>query len=139
MIQNNYYDIALNDLMYLEQVALKTTFYNQITVQCQQTAEKFLKHIVESYCVQAPREEVLECLKTHNMRKLIRFIQEQLPEFEINSRKVIGLQGYYYETRCPGDNFFTATSEDVEVCYEALQEVKCAVDIFLKRNTKKED
>ena len=46
MIKNNYLDIAENDLQYLEAV-LKTgnTFYNQLAVQCQQVAEKFLNEI----------------------------------------------------------------------------------------------
>ena len=42
MIKNTYLDIAENDLQYLEAVQ-KTgnTFYNQLTVQCQQVAENF--------------------------------------------------------------------------------------------------
>ena len=121
-----------------QEVALKSTYYNQTTVQCQQTAEKFLKHLITTYCTEAPVEQVKECLKTHNMRKLLRFIQDNLSDFSIDTKKVIGLQGYYYETRYPGDNFFTATEEDVEICYEAIKEVKRAVDAFIEQRSRSE-
>jgi len=44
MIKNTYLAIAKNDLEYLESV-LETgsAFYNQLAVQCQQVAEKYLK------------------------------------------------------------------------------------------------
>lgn len=46
MIKNTYLDIAENDLQYLESVLkIKSTFYNQLAVQCQQVTEKFLKGI----------------------------------------------------------------------------------------------
>lgn len=131
MIKNNYYSIAENDYAYIEQVAIKTSFYNQTTVQCQQAGEKYLKYIIETYCVDADKESIIDCLKTHNIRKLIRFIHGELPEFSIDSRKAVLLQGYYYETRYPGDNFFTATKEDVDTCYEALETIRTAVYDFM--------
>ncbi len=131
MIKNNYYSIAKNDLEYIEEVALKSKYYNQTTVQCQQAGEKFLKYIVETYCLDAEKEIVIECLKTHNIRKLIRFIEEQLPDFSINSKQAYLLQGYYYETRYPGDSFFTATKEDVEICYQAVKIIEQAVQTYM--------
>ena len=112
-------------------MALKSHYYNQTTVQCQQAGEKFLKYIVENYCFDAEKEVVVECLKTHNIRKLIRFIEEQLPDFSIDSRQASLLQGYYFETRYPGDNFFTATKEDVEICYEAVKVIEQAVHAYM--------
>ena len=52
MIKNSYLDIAQNDLEYLETV-LKTgnTFYNQLAVQCQQVAEKFLKGYLDNLLI----------------------------------------------------------------------------------------
>lgn len=136
MIRNNYYSIAEDDLKYIEEIALASSYYNQTTVQCQQAGEKFLKYIVETYCANGSKEEIVECLKTHNIRKLIRFIQEEIPSFQIDGRKASMLQGYYFETRYPGDNFFTATREDTEICYDALQEIYKAVKQFM---TEKED
>ena len=41
MIRNTYLNIAENDLQYLESVlAVGSTFYNQLAVQCQQVADK---------------------------------------------------------------------------------------------------
>ncbi len=50
MIKNTYLDIAENDLQYLESViAMGNTFYNQLAVQCQQVAEKYLKGYLDNY------------------------------------------------------------------------------------------
>lgn len=44
MIKNSYLDIARNDLEYLEAViSTGSQFYNQMAVQCEQVAEKYLK------------------------------------------------------------------------------------------------
>lgn len=50
MIKNSYLDIAQNDLEYLEAV-LETgnQFYNQLAVQCQQVAEKYLKGYLDHF------------------------------------------------------------------------------------------
>lgn len=46
MIKNSYLAIAENDLAYLEAVlGTGNQFYNQLAVQCQQVAEKYLKGI----------------------------------------------------------------------------------------------
>lgn len=69
MIRNTYIDIAENDLQYLESV-LKTgnTFYNQLAVQCQQVAEKFLKGYLDRTVLE---EDVSDLLRKHNMKKSI--------------------------------------------------------------------
>lgn len=49
MIKNTYLAIAENDLAYLEEVRKTgSTFYNQLSVQCQQVAEKFLKGYLDN-------------------------------------------------------------------------------------------
>lgn len=40
-MKNDYYEIAYNNLQYLE-FTFKTEFYNDIAVNCQQVAEKIL-------------------------------------------------------------------------------------------------
>lgn len=67
MIKNTYLDIAENDLQYLEAV-LKTgnTFYNQLAVQCQQVAEKFLKGYLDRMLLE---EDVSELLRKNNLKK----------------------------------------------------------------------
>lgn len=67
MIKNTYIDIAENDLQYLESV-LKTgsTFYNQLAVQCQQVAEKFIKGYLDKLLLE---EDISDLLRKHNMKK----------------------------------------------------------------------
>ena len=73
MIKNSYLDIAENDLRYLESV-LETgsTFYNQMSVQCQQVAEKFLKGYVDRLFL---NEDVSDLLRKHNMKKIFTMMQ----------------------------------------------------------------
>ena len=68
MIKNTYIDIAENDLQYLESV-LQTgsTFYNQLAVQCQQVAEKFLKGYLDKLLLE---EGISDLLRKHNMKKM---------------------------------------------------------------------
>ena len=65
IIKNTYLDIAENDLEYLEAV-LKTgnTFYNQLAVQCQQIAEKFLKGYLERLLLE---EDVSDLLRKNSL------------------------------------------------------------------------
>ena len=44
-MKNDYYDIAYNDLLYLEDDYYKTN-YNPMVVQIQQVAEKMLKSVL---------------------------------------------------------------------------------------------
>ena len=68
MIKNTYLDIAENDLQYLESLLeIKSTFYNQLAVQCQQVAEKFLKGYLDKISVD---EDASDLLRKHNIKKL---------------------------------------------------------------------
>ena len=67
MIKNTYLAIAENDLAYLEEVRKTgSTFYNQLSVQCQQVAEKFLKGYLDNLLLE---EDVSDLLRKHNMKK----------------------------------------------------------------------
>ena len=71
MIKNTYIDIAENDLQYLESV-LQTgsTFYNQLAVQCQQVAEKFLKGNLDKLLL----EEGISDLPRYRRKNIVRRI-----------------------------------------------------------------
>lgn len=72
MIKNTYLDIAENDLQYLESLLeIKSTFYNQLAVQCQQVAEKFLKGYLDKILVD---EDVSDLLRKHNMKKYVNIV-----------------------------------------------------------------
>lgn len=74
MIGNTYLDIAENDLQYLESLLkIESTFYNQLAVQCQQVAEKFLKGYLDKISVD---EDVSDLLRKHNMKKIASRLNE---------------------------------------------------------------
>ena len=109
MIKNNYLDIAENDLQYLEAV-LKTgnTFYNQLAVQCQQVAEKFLKGYLDRILLE---EDGSDLLRKHNMKKIAAKLNEIKPELKLDTIGLAYLTDFYFDARYPGDDFYTVSNQ----------------------------
>ena len=63
-MKNDYYEIAYNNLLYL-QATLGLPFYNDIVVLAQQVAEKMLKSVVERVSA-----ESIPLMHSHNLRTL---------------------------------------------------------------------
>lgn len=126
MIKNNYLDIAENDLQYLEAV-LKTgnTFYNQLAVQCQQVAEKFLKGHLDRVLLE---EDVSDLLRKHNMKKIAAKLNEIKPELKLDTIGLAYLTDFYFDARYPGDDFYTVSKEEFEKClaimYDTVNQLK---------------
>ena len=126
MIKNNYLDIAENDLQYLEAV-LKTgnTFYNQLAVQCQQVAEKFLKGYLDRVLLE---EDVSDLLRKHNMKKIAAKLNEIKPELKLDTIVLSYLTDFYFDARYPGDDFYTVSKEEFEKClaimYDTVNQLK---------------
>lgn len=126
MIKNNYLDIAENDLQYLEAV-LKTgnTFYNQLAVQCQQVAEKFLKGYLDRVLLE---ENVSDLLRKHNMKKIAAKLNEIKPELKLDTIGLAYLTDFYFDARYPGDDFYTVSKEEFEKClaimYDTVNQLK---------------
>ena len=126
MIKNNYLDIAENDLQYLEAV-LKTgnTFYNQLAVQCQQVAEKFLKGYLDRTLLE---EDVSDLLRKHNMKKIAAKLNEIKPELKLDTIGLAYLTDFYFDARYPGDDFYTVSKEEFEKClaimYDTVNQLK---------------
>ena len=126
MIKNNYLDIAENDLQYLEAV-LKTgnTFYNQLAVQCQQVAEKFLKGYLDRVLLE---EDVSDLLRKHNMKKIAAKLNEIKPELKLDTIGLAYLTDFYFDARYPGDDFYTVSKEEFEKClaimYDTVNKLK---------------
>ncbi len=118
MIKNTYLDIAENDLQYLESLLkIKSTFYNQLAVQCQQVAEKFLKGYLDKILVE---EDVSELLRKHNMKKIASRLNEIEPELDLDTIGLAYLTDFYYDARYPGDDFYTVTEEDFKKCLSVM-------------------
>lgn len=63
-------------------------------------------------------------------------MEEDLQDFQIEKRKVILADGYYFSAIYPGNEAFFANEEDVQICWEAVQETKKAVDRYLIEHLK---
>ncbi len=126
MIKNSYIDIGQNDLDYLESV-LKTgsTFYNQLAVQCQQVAEKFLKGYLDKTMTE---EDISDLLRKHNMKKIAAKLNEQTPGLNLDTVGLAYLTDFYYDARYPGDDFYTVSREEFEKClavmYDTVEKLK---------------
>jgi len=126
MIKNSYLDIAENDLRYLESV-LETgsTFYNQMSVQCQQVAEKFLKGCVDRLFL---NEDVSDLLRKHNMKKIAAKLNQLDPDLNLDTIGLAYLTDFYYDARYPGDDFYTVTKEEFDKClsimYDTVEKLK---------------
>ena len=114
MIRNTYLDIAENDLEYLESV-LKTgsKYYNQLSVQTQQVAEKYLKGYLDRLAVD---ENVSDLLRKHNMKKIASRLNELDPQLGLDTVGLAYLTDFYYDARYPGDDFYTVTEEEFKKC-----------------------
>lgn len=126
MIKNTYFAIAENDLAYLESV-LQTgsQYYNQLAVQCQQVAEKFLKGYLDKLLVD---EDVSDLLRKHNMKRIASMLNEIRPELKLDTVGLAFLTDFYYDARYPGDDFYTVTEADFQKClsimYDTVHKLK---------------
>ena len=125
-----YYDFALEDFKYLEDAYNCGLRYSPMTSQAQNTAERFLKHILKEYVEGI--EEDSEILRTHSIKKLYAEITQELPDFRLKRNCVAVINGYYFEVRYPGDSAFIASTADVEDCYAALIEIKEGVECYMQ-------
>lgn len=66
------------------------------------------------------------------MKRIIRFLNENLEDFKIDRTKVVLADGYYFSARHPGEESFFAKEEDVKICWEAVKETKRVVDHYLE-------
>jgi len=118
MIRNTYLDIAENDLQYLESViAVGSTFYNQLAVQCQQVAEKYLKGYLDKILVD---EDVADLLRKHNMKKIASKLNSVKAGLELDTIGLAYLTDFYYDARYPGDDFYNVTKDDFEKCLSVM-------------------
>lgn len=117
MIKNTYLDIAENDLQYLESVLqMGSTYYNQLAVQCQQVAEKFLKGYLDKTMT---NEDISDLLRKHNMKKIASKLNEVQPELNLDTIGLAFLTDFYFDAS-PGDDFYTVTESDFKKCLEIM-------------------
>lgn len=125
---NSYYLLAKNDYLFL-QSAKKSKLYNNIAVQSQQIVEKYLKHLVYTFCIDNP--ESLRALKSHSLVKLNSILLESGIDLGISRGDLAILKDYYYDAKYPGDNFIMVSKVDAEHALDVVEEVKEKVEKYL--------
>ena len=137
MIKNSYLAIAENDLEYLESVVNSgSTFYNQLAVQCQQVAEKYLKGFLDRLVTD---EDVSDLLRKHNMKKMASKLNEYISGLNLDTIGLAYLTDFYFDARYPGDDFYTVSKEEFEKCmsvmYDTVEKLKTRVESgFISRD-----
>lgn len=118
MIKNNYLSIAENDLAYLESVISNgSEFYNQLAVQCEQVAEKFLKGYLERICLE---EDITDLLRKHNMKRIAAKLNELVAGINLDTIGLAFLTDFYYDAKYPGDDFNVVSKAEFEKCLAVM-------------------
>ena len=120
----SYFDLAENDYQFLRHDRDAGRVGNIMCSAAQNICERYLKHIIDVYVQDTDTTKVLQ---THSLRVLRRFIREVLPDFQIRWNTVLQADGYYFSTRYPGNEAFIVDKEDVDECWEAVEETRSAV------------
>lgn len=123
---NDYYEIAINDLLFLEH-NLNVPSYNVLALQSQQITEKALKSVLELVAV---GNECKAVLQSHNLKNMYTMIHEVVPSFELNRSDLALLKDYYYDAKYPGENFVRVTKEACQECINIMYDVLEQVNQF---------
>lgn len=133
MDYSSYYDVALNDLSYLEfnmQEIEHMPEFNNIVMHEQQVCEKFLKHLVRIYVYDSDVEKVL---KSHKLNTLVSRVERSIGvSLKVNQDMLRFLSDFYFDGRYPGVDFIVADRKDAEEGYRTVKQVKEQVDYVLK-------
>ncbi|HCT91832.1 MAG TPA: hypothetical protein DF613_10720 [Lachnospiraceae bacterium] len=130
MEEISYYSFAYDDYQFLKANVEMCRTNNAMTSIAQNICEKFLKHLIVVFCTSVDCTAVL---KTHSLKRILRFLEQYLPDFSLDRKKVMLADGYYFSARYPGDESFFVNAEDVQICWEAAEETKRAVDRYLEK------
>ena len=133
MDYSSYYDVALNDLKYLNYCIDGIDHmpeYNNVMIQEQQVCEKLLKHLVRLYVFDA---DVDKLLKSHKLITLVNRIEKSTGrQLEVDKDALRYLSDFYFDGRYPGVDFIVATRKDAEKGYDIVNQVKAQVDNVVK-------
>lgn len=129
-----YYSFAENDYWFLKANVEEKRVSNAMCATAQNICEKYLKEIIKDVANVTGDTDIM---KTHSLKRLKRFIEVHVPEFECNWSIVVPADGYYFSARYPGEDSYFVNEEDVEECWRAVQETKRATDSYLERVNEK--
>ncbi|MGN0483403.1 MAG: HEPN domain-containing protein [Lachnospiraceae bacterium] len=125
MALRTYYDFAYDDYRYFNSSYERGEVWNSMAALAQNSCEKFLKHMIDVYKKPVNTMDSLTkqaILKSHNLAKLIRYIQEDMhfpiPKGLEDSLKQIN--GFYFSTRYPGEDSITVNKSDIDSCKKTM-------------------
>lgn len=122
---NSYFGMAENDRLFAKggmRTCEELGVYNSVASISSQSAEKYLKAIVERAFTE-DTTELNALLHTHNLRALYRKVVSRY-ELQVTSKDCVWIGGFYYDTRYPGDNFIVVTKEECEEALTLLDKLK---------------
>ena len=132
----NYFSMAENDYQFLNYDYTHGRIGNIMCYAAQNICERYLKHLIDTYVVET---DTTTALKTHSIKVLEKFMKTTLPDFICNWDIVNKVNGYYFSARYPGEDSFMVDKEDVDACWEAVEEVRKNVISYMESHKKKID
>lgn len=120
----SYISLAENDYQYLKQDIQAGRVSNLLAYNSQNICERYLKGVIvalglESNCTNKE-------MSSHSLRKLCNFLKQNAPQLnkQINYPVIIAGDGYYFNTRYPGDDYLEVTKSDIQDCWKAVEEAR---------------
>lgn len=134
---NTYFSRAYSDYLYAKagmEVGKNFGDYNGVASMCAQSAEKYLKAVLEQCIID---EDVMSLLHSHNLRSILNRIKEVYKELDISTKDIKWLGDFYFDARYPGDNFVVVSEEDALECLRIVEELEIKVRYLLEEEEKK--
>lgn len=123
-----YYDIALDDIYYLNAAHVEG-YYNQQTSLCQQIAEKLLKSIIADYYTE---EDLQDVLRSHSLRRIAAAVGNIVDTTYFDKKALAYLSDFYFDARYPGPDYIKVDKETYEECRAIMYSCKSEVDRILQ-------
>lgn len=140
-----YLDFAENDYKYFMHSYESGYVANNMAANAQNTAEKYLKHLIDQYDHDEQRLDLrTRTLRTHNLSQLMNYLSNEMGmEIPLRvKRDINALNNYYSNARYPGDNSFFVSKDDIEICKEGLdscRELVLSVDKEMRTKNKEKE
>ena len=126
----NYIEIANNDLQFYRESMERCTRNAAIIVQGQQVVEKFLKGILD--ILQVDKHSPI--YRTHSIKALVAELSKHVSDWDYTEIKKA--DGYYFNVRYPGDDFFVPIEADYMDMQSAVDNCVDLVQHILSRDKK---
>ena len=134
---NTYYDYAYNSYLHLINMKdIQPYSYNSICAESQSVCERMLKYIVELFVNANTDSSAIayaDILRTHSVKRLLDYLEAELPDFDINYDTVVRVNGYYFEVRYPGENSYFAKRRDVDISLAAVRSCVASVTEYINQ------